>query len=149
MTEATDIREQIKVLERENRRLRELAASLDEMPRKRRGGTVSDLKGIEDIHTGITKRVRSMPGGEDKMYLELYLLQKEQQRLVKETTWVKKRRLRIGNRYEDNKKEIADREEKALEQMSVLSPEAATGQRGEAKAKEAEPKKWDTMTVDF
>ena len=118
-----DVKAAIAALRTENELLRQQVVDLDEMPRKRTA-SVSDLKGIEDIPTSITKRVRSMPGGEDKLYLELYLMQKEQHRLKKETTWVKKRRTRIGLRFEDNTKEIAKREKTALESMSVLQAEA-------------------------
>ena len=108
----------------ENERLRQQVSDLDEMPRKPKAGTVSDLRGIGDLNTCITKRVKSMPGGDDKLYLDLYLLQKERERLRKETTWVKKRRVRIGRRYEDNTDDTARKEGAALEEMSILQEEA-------------------------
>ncbi|MFQ6031030.1 MAG: hypothetical protein ACE5Q6_26495, partial [Dehalococcoidia bacterium] len=59
----------LKAMELENQRLREQIAQLDELPRKKHGGTVSDLKGVGDIPTGISKHVRSMPRAEDRYYL--------------------------------------------------------------------------------
>ena len=119
-----DLLAAIGLMKGENERLRQQVADLDEMPRKPKAGTASDLKGIEDINTCVTKRVRSMPGGDDKLYLDLYLMQKERERLRKETTWVKKRRVRVGKRYEDNTGETARKERLALEEMSILQEEA-------------------------
>jgi len=110
-------------LERENEQLRGQLAELDEMPRKKRAGTVSDLPGVQDMNTSVSKGIRSMPGGDDRYYLDLYLLQKERERLVKETRWIKKRRLRVGHKVVDIDKDRAEKEEKALPGMTILSGE--------------------------
>ena len=124
-------------LERENERLRRQLAELDEMPRKKRAGTVSDLRGVQDMSTSVSKGIRSMPGQEDRYYLDLYLLQKERERLVKETRWIKKRRLRVGRKVVDIDKERAEKEEKALPGMTILSGEPT---KSEAKSQEKEGK---------
>lgn len=113
-------------LERENERLRRQLAKLDEMPRKKGAGTVSDLPGVQDMNTSVSKGIRSMPGSEDRYYLDLYLLQKQRERLVKETRWTKKRRLRVGRKVIDLDKERAEKEEKALPGMTILSSEPTT-----------------------
>ena len=125
-------------LERENERLRRQLAELDEMPRKKRSGTVSDLRGVQDMNTSVSKGIRSMPGQEDRYYLDLYLLQKERERLVKETRWIKKRRLRVGRKVTDIDKDRAEKEEKALPSMTILAgkPSTTKAESGEKPAKE-------------
>ena len=152
-------------LERENGRLRRQLAQLDEMPRKKRAGTVSDLPGVQDMNTSVSKGIRSMPGQEDRYYLDLYLLQKERERLVKETRWIKKRRLRVGRKVVDLDKDRAEKEEQALPGMTILSSEPATskaesaGKTVKEKAigkKQAAPKRyeykeeeWNKLGLDY
>ena len=128
-------------LERENGRLRRQLAQLDEMPRKKRAGTVSDLPGVQDMNTSVSKGIRSMPGQEDRYYLDLYLLQKERERLVKETRWIKKRRLRVGRKVVDLDKDRAEKEEQALPGMTILSGEPTRSRADEKPAKEKKDKK--------
>jgi len=130
-------------LERENERLRRQLAELDELPRKKSTGTVSDLPGVQDMNTSVSKGIRSMPGQEGRYYLDLYLLQKHRERLVKETRWVKKRRLRVGRKVVDLDKERADNEEKALPGMTILSsePTESKAESGEKPAKGKTPGK--------
>lgn len=129
-------------LERENERLRRQLVELDEMPRKKRAGTVSDLRGVQDMSTSVSKGIRSMPGQEDRYYLDLYLLQKERERLVKETRWIKKRRLRLGQKVTDVDKEVAEKEEKVLPGMTILSSEPTTS-KAESQEKEGKEKAID------
>ena len=152
-------------LERENERLRRQLAELDEMPRKRGAGTVSDLPGVQDMNTSVSKGIRSMPGSEDRYYLDLYLLQKQRERLVKETRWVKKRRLRVGRKVVDLDKERAEKEEKALPLMTILSgeptkskaesgekpvKETAIGKKQEAaKRYEYKEEEWNTVNLEY
>lgn len=116
--------------------------------------TVSDFKGVQDIKTGISKRIRSMPRRDDHYYLDLYLLQKEQQRLAKEASWVDKRRRRVQERTGDVQQEIVAQEEKVLEGLSILQ-ESPPNRPKQLKNKEAaqsdkyKGKKWTTMTLDY
>jgi len=149
-------------LERENERLRLQLVELDELPTKKRAGTISDLAGVQDMNTGISKGIRSMPGQEDRYYLDLYLLQKERERLIKETRWIKKRRLRVGRKVVDIDKERAEKEEQALPSMTILSSELSTSKADEKPAKEGKAKKqaapkryeykeeeWNKLSLDY
>ncbi len=146
-------------LEQENQRLREELARLDEMPRKKRP-TVSDLSGVSDLNTGISKGIRSMPGAEDRYYLDLYLMQKERDRLAKETSTLKKRRLRIGRKVADIGQDMAEKEEKAIQHMAILMEEPTPGQKKgpgtpasdkEPKQKKYEykPEEWKEISLDY
>jgi len=126
----------------------------EEKQAKKGGKTVSDLKGVQDIKTGISKRVRSMPRRDDRYYLDLYLLQKEQERLKKEVGWVDKRGKRVQERTADVQQEIAAQEEKALEEMSILQgslpdPPSQPKDKEEAQSDKHKRKKWTTMTLDY
>lgn len=145
-------------LERENERLRRQLAELDEMPRKKRAGTVSDLRGVQDMNTSVSKGIRSMPGQEDRYYLDLYLLQKERERLTKEVASVKKRRLHLGMKVSQIDEEMAEKEEKALQDMTILSAESpekpvkgkAIGKKRQApKRYEYKEEEWNKFTLDY
>ena len=114
-------------LERENERLRQQLAELDEMPRKKGIKTVSELKGVQDITTAVSKKIRSVPRREGHSYLDLYLLQKERERLAKEIASLKKRRLHLGVKVSHIDEEMAEKQEKALQDMTILSGEPTTG----------------------
>jgi len=153
-------------LEKENERLRQQLAELDEMPENKSSGkTPPDRKGMRDIATGASKRISSIPGQDDRYYLELYLLQKERGRLVKETRALKKQRLRVGQKISDIDKEIADKEEKALAGMTILSSKPTTNRteshekpvEGKTQGKERKASKrhgykdegWNTLTLEY
>jgi len=142
-------------LERENKELRRQLAELDELPSKRRLArkSVSDLEGLQNIATGISKGVSSIPGArQDHYYLDLYLLQIERERLVKEIASIKRRRLRLGGKVSHLDKEIAVKEKKALQDMTTLS--AGSPKRIKAKKqgtpKRAEDKEeWNKFTLEY
>ena len=145
-------------LERENEQLRQQLAGLDELPRKKVGGTVSDLPGVQDMNTSVSKGIRSMPGQEDRYYLDLYLLQKERERLIKETASIKRRRLQVGMKVSNVDKEVAEKEEKALQDMTILSTEhhekpgeqKAAGKNQKApKRYEYKDEEWNKFTLEY
>jgi len=150
-------------LERENERLRRQLVELDELPVRKNGRTVSELKGLQNINTSVNRGARSIPGGEDDYYLDLYILQKERERLVKETRWIKKRRLHVGKRVSNVDKEITEKAEKALQEMTILLngvpasqpdkkpvEEKATGKKQKAsKRYEYKEKEWNKFTVEY
>jgi len=145
-------------LERENEHLRKQLAELDEMPRKKGIKTVSELKGVQDITTSVSKGMRAIPGGEDRYYLDLYLLQKERERLAKEIASVKKRRLHLGMKVSQIDEEMAEKGEKALQDMTILSAESpekqvkekVKGKKQQApKSYEYKEEEWNKFTLDY
>jgi len=114
-------------LERENEELRRQLAELDELPSKRKltRKSVSDLKGLQNIATSSSKGISSIPGSrEDRYYLDLYFLQIERERLVKEIASIKRQRLQLGSKVSHLDKGIAAKEKKALMSMAILSAES-------------------------
>jgi len=147
-------------LERENERLRKQLAELDELPGKKRTETVSGLKGVQDIPTNVGNKIRSVPPTrqDDRYYLDLYLLQKERERLIKETASIKRRRLQVGMKVSNVDKEMAEKEEKALQDMTILSTEhhekpgeqKAAGKNQKApKRYEYKDEEWNKFTLEY
>jgi len=146
-------------LERENEQLRRQLAELDELPTRKGGRTVTDLKGVQNITTSVSKGIRSIPGGEDRYYLDLYLLQNERERLVKETASIKRRRLQVGMKVSNVDKEVAEKEEKALPGMTILLSEPTinkaeshkkTGKNQKApKRYEYKEEEWNIVNLEY
>lgn len=110
-------------LEGKNERLRKQLAEIDEMLKKKGARTVSDLRGVQNITTSVSKGIRPILGQEDSYQLELYLLQKEGERLVREITSIKRRRLQLERKISHIDKEIAEEEGKTLAGVTILSSE--------------------------
>jgi len=154
-----DKRTNLADLEMENERLRKQLAELDEMPRKKGIKTVSELKDAQDIATSISKKIKSVPPRQgDHGYLDLYLLQKERDRLAKEISALKKRRLHLGMKVTDIDKEMVEKQEEALQDMKILSAEhhakpvkeKASGKKQEAsKRHEYKEEEWNTLTLEY
>ena len=110
---------------------------------------VQHLKGVQDIGTGLNKRMRAIPKREDSYYLDLYLLQKERERLTQEGVSIGKRRLRLGRRLAVIQEEMVEKERKALEDMnSSLRPARSRGRRPKAPPK-SKPKKYEYKEDDW
>jgi len=144
-------------LERENEPLPRELAELDELPNKT-GGRLGDLKGVDSINTGVSKGIHSIPGGENRYYLELYFLQKERDRLIKEMASIKRRRLKLGKKLASIDQKMAEKQEKALQDMTILSAESpekpvkgkARGKKRQApKSYEYKEEEWDKFTLDY
>jgi len=145
-------------LERENERLPRELAELDELPNKTDGGRLGDLKGVDSINTSVSKGIRSIPKGEDRYYLELYFLQKERDRLIKEMASIKRRRLKLGKKLASIDQKMAEKQEKALHNMTTLSAESpeksvkgkARGKKRQApKSYEYKEEEWNKFTLDY
>ena len=80
-------------------------------------GGVRHLKGVQDIHTGVSKAIHSVPSRNDRYYLDLYLLQMERERLTQEAASLQKRNARIERRLAEISSEMAEKEQKATQSM--------------------------------
>jgi hypothetical protein len=143
-------------LERENKELRSQLVELDELPSKRKltRKSVSDLRGVQNIATSISAGVSSIPGSrEDRYYLDLYFLQIERERLVKEIASIKRRRLRLGSKVSCLDKDIAAKEKKAFQAMTIPSARSPRNVRAKKQEtpKRAENKKeeWNKVTLEY
>jgi len=145
-------------LEKENERLPRELAELDEPPNKTGGRKLGDLKGVDSINTGVSQGIRSIPGRDDRYYLELYFLQKERDRLMKEMASIKRRRLKLGKKLASIDQKMAEKREKALQNMTTLpteSPEKPVQEKVKGKKRQApksyeyKEEEWDKFTLDY
>lgn len=100
---------------------------------------VRHLKGLQDIHSGVSKGIRSVPPRNDRYYLELYLLQMETERLTQEATSLQKRNTRIQRRLAAIASEMAEKEQKVT-QNAKNSPQ----EKHEYKEEE-----WKRMSISY
>ena len=152
-------------LEREIQQLHEELAGLGEPSEGGHSGPsghargVLHLKGAQDVNSGISKRVRSLPARRDRYYLELYLLQKERDRLVQEAASIRKRRTRLGRRLADIGEEMAERQQKAIQDMTTETrglaseqrerPQPPKGKRSSQKKHEYKEEEWNRMSINY
>jgi predicted nucleic acid-binding Zn-ribbon protein len=85
-----------------------------------RGAT--ELSGLRDIRTLHSSKKRSIPRVQSSAYLDLYMLQKEKDRLEKEVHIVDKRKKNIQKRIEEINTEM-DKLEKAEAMKREATPE--------------------------
>lgn len=117
---------------------------------------VQHLKGVQDIGTGLNRRMRAIPKREDHSYLDLYLLQKERERLTQEGISIGKRRARLSQRLADIHEEMMEKERKALENMEAPTRRAGRRVRRHRTPAQAKPAKqeheeedWRRMSIGY
>jgi hypothetical protein len=114
-----DDKEEIAAFKQDVRQARRKPARLGQTPKEEPERTASHvrgvrhLKGLQDIHSGVSKGVRSVPPRNDRYYLDLYLLQMERERLTQEATSLQKRNTRIERRLAEIAREMAEKEQRA------------------------------------
>lgn len=100
---------------------------------------VRHLKGLQDIHSGVSKGIRSVPPRNDRYYLELYLLQMERERLTQEATSLQKRNTRIQRRLAAIASEMAEKEQR-------VTPNAKNPPQKKHEYKQEE---WNRMSINY
>ena len=117
---------------------------------------VQHLKGVQDIGTGLNKRMRAIPNREEHYYLDLYLLQKERERLAQEGVSIGKRRLRLGRRLAGIQDEMVEKEQKVLENMDPPARPARSSSRRPQAPPTSKPKKneykeeeWQRFSINY
>lgn len=144
-------------LERVNERLLKQLAELDRMAIKKGARTTSNLDDIEEMATGVSRRLCSIPEQDDGYYLDAYHLQIVQEKLEKEIASIKSRALRTGVKISNVDREMTEREEQAWRYMMYSRPgneESVKGRQAGEKQKQQiryqyqEPE-WETVTLEY
>ncbi len=104
---------------------------------------VSDISGLRNIRSMHSAGKRSIPRVASSAYLDLYMLQKEKERLEKEDAILEKRKAAIQKRLEDIKKEIEIL--KALEE----NEKGRQAGREEVTEEASQEKKWKKMALSY
>ena len=111
---------------------------------------VRHLKGVQDIHTGVSKAIHSVPPRNDRYYLDLYLLQMESERLRQEATSLQKRNTRIERRLAEISSEMAKKRQKATQSMRGQSTPAQGEASETARKRDAhQGERWKQMPVGY
>ncbi len=119
-----------------------------------RGGSaargVRHLKGVQDIHSGVSKGIHSVPPRNDRYYLDLYLLQMEGERLAQEATSLQKRNTRIDRRLAQISREMDEKGRKASENVRGQSTLARHEASKTARKRDAhQGERWKQLPVRY
>jgi len=111
---------------------------------------VTHMKSLGDIRTVTSHHVGSKPPLEGSTHLNLYLLDKEKQRLEQELALVQKRQGRIHGRLAEIRKSMEKVKEAAQQEQAAQSSLAnpATGQQA-ASIQEHGSRQWKRLAVDY
>lgn len=114
--------------------------------------SVTQLKSLGDIRTTLSTHARSVPRQKGSTYLEVYLLDKEKQRLEMEPAMLDKRRHRIEERLKETRLAV----EKLLQtqkQEDGASPQRVQGATAAGSppptANRPTTGRWRRMTVGY
>jgi hypothetical protein len=113
--------------------------------------SVTEAKGLCDLRTATSHHITSLPPLKGTAHLDLYLLDRERQRLERELSRIEMRRGRINSLLEDIKKKMERLNESAVQGHGLLnsrSTERAAGKQG-APAKRDGHGKWKRMAVEY
>lgn len=116
---------------------------------------VTDTKGLGNIPTATSKRLRARPPQHGTAHLEMYLLSAEKQRLEQELAHLDERRGRIQERLKGSAaqllrlQQVAQQEEAQAGDGSVETSADPVDGNGRAAAPESTRRQWKTMPLDY
>lgn len=104
---------------------------------------MTDVKGLREIRSLRGTGKRSIPRVQSSAYLDLYVLEKEKERLEKEATVLEKRGGAIRKRLADIQRQMETVE------RSASSAECRTGRDGRGRGPSGPGKKWRTVSLSY
>jgi len=112
--------------------------------------SVTETKSLGDIRTATSHHISAKPPLKGTAYLDLYLLDKEKQRLEKQLFCMGQRQRRINERLSEIRKGMEKMAEAAQEEQKVNQP-AVTIASGEqvAPVRQHEGRQWKKMAMDY
>jgi len=113
---------------------------------------VTDAKGLRNLKTATTRRIRAKPPQSGTAHLDMYLLGKEKQRLEQELAHLDERRGRIHNQLAGIARKLVEiqqvaRREEASDISEGLGVDG-TGPPAKSSARQAQPP-WQTMPLEY
>lgn len=103
-------------------------------------------RGLSDLRTATTSRIHAKPPQKGTEYLNLYLLDKESQRLDQELAGLEHRQKRIHIHQADIRKAMAKAEEEARRERR---PGMQTEAKENLPSGERRPPQWKKMAVGY
>jgi len=112
--------------------------------------SVTEIKSLGDIRTATSHHISAKPPLKGTTYLDLYLLDKEKQRLEKQLFCMGQRQRRINERLSEIRKGMEELAESAQEEQMVNKPSATTA-AGEqvAPIQQRGGRQWKKMALDY
>ena len=113
--------------------------------------SVTQIKSLGDMRTTVSTHARSAPRQNGSTYLEIYLLDKERQRLETELAMVTKRQRRIEGRLAEIQGAIDKLVHKPQQEQSSPSgpPASAAVESPKPEGRPSHPRKWRGMTIEY
>lgn len=111
---------------------------------------VTEIKSLGDMRTATSHHITAKPPLKGTTYLDLYLLDKEKQRLEKELFQLAQRQRRINERLTEIAKSMDKLAEAAQEEQKIERPSAttATGKQA-ATIQQDKGRQWKTMALQY
>ncbi|MBI2958592.1 MAG: hypothetical protein HYY32_07100 [Chloroflexi bacterium] len=109
--------------------------------------SVTQMKSLGDMRTTISTHARSTPHEKGSTYLEVYLLDKEKQRLETEMAMLEKREKRIQTRLNDIKEAMGGLLAKMNEEGAA--PDGVEGGTISGGARSSRPANWKKMSIRY
>lgn len=113
---------------------------------------VTDAKGLRQLHTATTRRLRAKPPQQGTAHLEMYLLSKEKQRLEQELAHLDQRREGIHRRVTEILEEVTRLQQVAQQEdaggVSDGSQLQTPASPGQPSPEQAQPG-WKTMPLEY
>lgn len=112
--------------------------------------SITQIKSLGDVRTTISTHARAAPPRKGSTHLEVYLLDKERERLETELAVLAKRQRRIEGRLRES--------QEAMEKLVATAHEEPPGPHAPASAARtdptaegggSDPRQWRRMTVDY
>ena len=113
--------------------------------------SATQIRSLGDVKTNISTHARSTPRRKGTAYLEVYLLERERQRLETELAVLSKRRGRIEPRLQEIRASVQNLVRKAQEEESGKSdpPASPPGEGAAARARGSKGRDWTKMPIEY
>jgi len=112
--------------------------------------SVTETRSLGDIRTATSHHITAKPPLKGTTYLDLYLLDKEKQRLEKQLFCMGQRQRRISERLSEIRKGMEKMAEAAQEEQKVNQPLATVAARGKVEpVMQPEGRQWKNMVMGY
>ena len=109
----------------------------------------TNLRGVNDVRTALSARLRAAPAQKGTVHRGLYLLGTEKQRLEKEITRLERQQRRVEQRLKETLEAIAKMQEKTQAEIQGSETAPDAGARNKRAAAPKRTGQWSTMPVEY
>jgi len=112
---------------------------------------VTETKSLSDIRTATSHHIASKPPLKGSTYLDVYLLDKEKQRLEKELSRLERRQGRLHERLGEIRKAMDTLRQESERERSSDNPstDIGAGENQPVPAGQHSQRRWKKMTLDY